>query len=523
MFYVATLISAPDRAAVTDALARAAARYLPHGRPVDWLKPGVAVDIAFLIEDAEPGEVPALLKDMAGDLRDIIGGNAVDVVIQPQDNRRKKLLVADMDSTMIGQECIDELADYAGVKSQVAEITERAMRGDIAFAPALRERVALLKGLPAAIIDTVLVERIRLTPGGPTLVATMRANGAYTCVVSGGFTAFTAKLAAAIGFDEQRANALLVDAEGRLTGEVAEPVLGREAKLETLRELTARLRLDPVDTLAVGDGANDLPMIEAAGLGVAFHGKPVLREAAAARIDHGDLTALLYAQGYRREEFVERSNGRVRLLQAERDEARLAVGVGHQQHRDLLALALRSSTRFCRSAGVPTPWYCTSTMTSPAARCLSGASLRRARIDSGDDDALDVIADPEFLADVIGQARQFEPQRLLHDRFLRRHRVLLGLDLRHLFLFLEPADRDLEGLFLALADDDDVDLLADRRVGDDTRQVAHLLDVVTVELHDDVARLDAGGLCGPLVVNAGDKRAVRRPRSRLSARLSVTC
>ena len=241
MFYVATLISAPDRAAVTDALARAAARYLPHGRPVDWLSPGVAVDIAFLVEDAEPGEVPALLKDMAGDLRDIIGGDAVDVVIQPQDNRRKKLLVADMDSTMIGQECIDELADYAGVKSQVAEITERAMRGDIAFAPALRERVALLKGLPAAIIDTVLAERIRLTPGGPTLVATMRANGAYTCVVSGGFTAFTAKLAAAMGFDEQRANTLLTDADGRLTGEVAEPVLGREAKLETLRELACAL------------------------------------------------------------------------------------------------------------------------------------------------------------------------------------------------------------------------------------------------------------------------------------------
>ena len=167
MFYVATLISAPDRAAVTDALARAAARYLPHGRPVDWLSPGMAVDIAFLVEDAEPGEVPALLKDMAGDLRDIIGGNTVDVVIQPQDNRRKKLLVADMDSTMIGQECIDELADYAGVKSQVAEITERAMRGDIAFAPALRERVALLKGLPAAIIDTVLAERIRLDAGRP--------------------------------------------------------------------------------------------------------------------------------------------------------------------------------------------------------------------------------------------------------------------------------------------------------------------------------------------------------------------
>jgi phosphoserine phosphatase len=306
MFYVATLISGPDRAAVTDALARQAARYLPHGRPVDWLAPGVAVDIAFLIEDAAPDDVSALLKDMAGDLRDIVRGEAVDVVIQPQDNRRKKLLVADMDSTMIGQECIDELADYADVKDKVADITARAMRGELEFAPALRERVALLKGLSAAIIDTVLAERIRLTPGGPTLVATMRANGAYACVVSGGFTAFTVKLAAAMGFDEQRANTLLVDAAGRLTGAVAEPVLGREAKRDTLLELQGRLRIAPMDTLAVGDGANDLPMIEAAGLGVAFHGKPVVQDAAAARIDYGDLTALLYAQGYRREEFVER-------------------------------------------------------------------------------------------------------------------------------------------------------------------------------------------------------------------------
>jgi phosphoserine phosphatase len=304
MFFVATLISAPDRPAVTDALARQAARYLPHGRPVDWLAPGVALDIAFLVEDAEPGEMAALLKDMAGDLRDIIGGEAIDVVIQPQDRRRKKLLIADMDSTMIGQECIDELADFGGVKDRVADITGRAMRGELAFAPALRERVALLKGLPAAIIDRVVAERITLTPGGRTLVKTMRANGAYTCVVSGGFTAFTKSLAAAIGFDEQRANTLLTDAEGRLTGAVAEPVLGRDAKRDALLELRARLQLGPNETLAVGDGANDLPMIEAAGLGIAYHGKPLLREAAAACIDHGDLTALLYAQGYRREEFV---------------------------------------------------------------------------------------------------------------------------------------------------------------------------------------------------------------------------
>jgi len=227
------------------------------------------------------------------------------VVIQPHDGRRKRLLVADMDSTMIAQECIDELADYAGFKSRVAAITERAMRGEIAFEPALRERVALLKGLPAAVIDEVIAERIKLMPGGPTLVATMRANGAYTCVVSGGFTAFTTSIAATIGFDEQRANTLLTDAAGRLTGEVAEPIVGREAKFDTLLALRQRLHLTHEQTLAVGDGANDIPMVKAAGLGVAFHGKPAIREAApTACIDHGDLTALLYAQGYRREEFV---------------------------------------------------------------------------------------------------------------------------------------------------------------------------------------------------------------------------
>jgi phosphoserine phosphatase len=309
MFYVATLISRPDRPAVTDTLAQKVARYLPHGRPVDWLEPGVATDIAFLLDELDDpphsGEDEDLLKDLGRDIRDIIGGTPVDVVIQPHEGRRKKLLVADMDSTMIGQECIDELADYAGFKDRVAAITERAMRGEIEFEPALRERVALLKGLPAKVIDTVIAERIRLTPGGPALVATMRANGAYTCVVSGGFTAFTERLAAMIGFDEQRANILLVDADGRLNGTVAEPALGREAKLEALTTLRERFHLARKDTLAVGDGANDIPMIKAAGLGVAFHGKPAIKEAAAARIDHGDLTALLYAQGYRREEFAE--------------------------------------------------------------------------------------------------------------------------------------------------------------------------------------------------------------------------
>jgi phosphoserine phosphatase len=209
-----------------------------------------------------------------------------------------------MDSTMIGQECIDELADFVGLKAHVAGITERAMRGEIEFEPALRERVALLRGLSVGVIDEVLNKRITLTPGGRELVATMRAYGAYTCLISGGFTLFTERVAAQIGFQENRANRLLVT-EGQLTGEVADPIIGRAAKLATLLELRESFDLDAIDTMVAGDGANDLGMIEAAGLGVAFHAKPAVAAVAAARIDYGDLTALLYAQGYRRDEFVE--------------------------------------------------------------------------------------------------------------------------------------------------------------------------------------------------------------------------
>ena len=178
------------------------------------------------------------------------------------------------------------------------------MNGEIAFEPALRERVALLKGLPVTVVDEVIAERITLMPGGKTLTATMRAHGAHTCLVSGGFTLFTEKIATVIGFDEHRGNVLVVE-NGKLAGRVEEPVLGKEAKLATLKELTARLKLRPEETLVSGDGANDLPMIEAAGLGVAFRAKPVVASVAHARIDHGDLTALLYLQGYRRDEFVE--------------------------------------------------------------------------------------------------------------------------------------------------------------------------------------------------------------------------
>jgi phosphoserine phosphatase len=305
MSYVATLISAPDRCAVSEALAARVADRLPQARIGAWLAPGAAVDIVFADPPGAAGGTADVLKKLTHEARSMIGAAPIDVVVQPKDRRRKMLLVADMDSTMIGQECIDELADYAGVKDRVAAITERAMRGEIAFAPALRERVALLKGLPTATIDQVIADRIRPNPGAATLIRTMRANGAYTCVVTGGFTAFMAPLAKIIGFDEFHANTLLTDGAGRLTGQVAEPVLGRDAKRDTLLSLRERLRLRREDTIAVGDGANDVPMIEAAGLGIAFHGKPTLREAAGACIDHGDLTALLYAQGYRREDFID--------------------------------------------------------------------------------------------------------------------------------------------------------------------------------------------------------------------------
>ena len=243
-------------------------------------------------------------RAQAGELRALLTGRPIDVVVQREANRRKRLFLADMDSTMIGQECIDELADHVGLKAHVAAITERAMRGEIEFEPALRERVALLKGLAGIGGRRRDRERIKLTPGGRTLVATMRANGAYTCLVSGGFTLFTDRIAAMIGFDENRANALVV-ADGKLAGIVAEPILGSDAKLATLRELRGRFGLKHEETMAVGDGANDIPMIQDAGLGVAYHGKPIVAQAAHARIDHGDLTALLYVQGYRREEFVE--------------------------------------------------------------------------------------------------------------------------------------------------------------------------------------------------------------------------
>jgi phosphoserine phosphatase len=294
MSLVATLICNPADPALDSTVIDGARAVLPSPGQAQWLFDEVAVDIPFTGSD-DIGAIVSRLREARGDL-------PIDIVVQPQVLRRKKLLLADMDSTMIGQECIDELADYAGLKAHVAGITERAMRGEIEFESALRERVALLKGLPVSVVDEVLKKRITPTSGGRELVATMRAHGAWTCLISGGFTLFTRAVADMIGFQENRANELLVR-DGKLTGEVAEPILGRAAKLATLVELREAFDLDDIDTLVVGDGANDLGMIQHAGLGVAYHAKPAVAAVAAARIDHGDLTALLYAQGYRRDEF----------------------------------------------------------------------------------------------------------------------------------------------------------------------------------------------------------------------------
>ena len=295
MSFVVTLICNPASPALDSTVIDGARAVLPSPNHWEWLSEGVAADIFF--------ETTEDISALATRLREAAGDLPIDGVVQPRATRRKKLFLADMDSTMIGQECIDELADFAGLKAHVSEITERAMRGEIEFEPALRERVALLKGLPVSVVDDVMAKRITLTPGARLLVQTMRANGAYTCLVSGGFTLFTSRVAELIGFQENRANELLVE-DGKLTGMVSEPILGKAAKLATLNALRETLDIDGIDTMAVGDGANDLAMIQDAGLGVAFHAKPAVAAAAAARIDHADLTALLYAQGYKRSEFV---------------------------------------------------------------------------------------------------------------------------------------------------------------------------------------------------------------------------
>ncbi|MBL0374404.1 phosphoserine phosphatase SerB [Rhizobium sp. KVB221] len=294
MALVATLIANPSNPILTSELAERA-EAAANASGLYWLADNIACDIA-LRDGTNATAAEATLRNAIGDL-------AIDVVVQEAELRRKKLLIADMDSTMIGQECIDELAAEVGLKEKVSDITARAMNGEIAFEPALRERVALLKGLSLSVVDEVIAKRITLTPGGIELVRTMKARGYFTALVSGGFTVFTGPIAATIGFDVNRANVLLEEG-GKLTGKVAEPILGKQAKVDSLVAFSEMLEITPADAIAVGDGANDLGMLQLAGSGVALHAKPAVAAASRMRIDHGDLTALLYIQGYRKSDFV---------------------------------------------------------------------------------------------------------------------------------------------------------------------------------------------------------------------------
>ncbi|MFV0293007.1 MAG: phosphoserine phosphatase SerB [Paracoccus sp. (in: a-proteobacteria)] len=289
--HTVTILAAPERSDLRQDRVEALRDLFEGGHPV-WLADKLAAEFSV---NCLPDDTAAIAEDTR-----LTG---FDLVIQPTAGRRKAVLLADMDSTMIEQECIDELAAEAGVGKRVTEITARAMNGELDFHEALIARVGLLAGLNEDVIGRVLDERITLAPGGRELIATMHAQGAYTALVSGGFTAFTAPIAATLGFDEHRANALLTD-EGVLTGHVGLPVLGRQAKVEALKEITTTRGLTPTDAIAVGDGANDLDMLQLAGTGVALHAKPVVATQAGVRIDHADLTALLYIQGYGRDEFV---------------------------------------------------------------------------------------------------------------------------------------------------------------------------------------------------------------------------
>lgn len=290
--FTVTLLCAPSAPSLDPSLADAL-RNAWGGGVVRWLSPDVAAEFDVPVVPGNFWEVWEEVQTLQ-----------IDLVVQPSENRRKNVLLADMDSTMIEQECIDELAEEAGVGDRVKEITARAMNGELDFEAALLERVSLLKGLPVAVIDTVLQDRITLMPGGPALLATMKAHGAYAALVSGGFTAFTQAIAARLGFDENRANTLL-HSEGVLTGEPVRPILGQQAKVNALQEISARLGFAEADVLAVGDGANDLAMLQRAGTGVALHAKPSVAAQCDVRVNHCDLTALLYLQGYSREDFVE--------------------------------------------------------------------------------------------------------------------------------------------------------------------------------------------------------------------------
>ncbi len=289
--FIATLLADPQAATLSRATVESL-RDAWAGGEARWLNPGVAAEFAL-------GDVPENRWQVWQDLQ----GLGIDLVVQPEAGRRKAMLLADMDSTMIQQECIDELADVAGVGAQVAAITARAMNGELDFEGALTERLGLLRGLPESVIGRVISERITFMPGGHDLLATMKANGAYCALVSGGFTAFTGFVAETLGFDENRANVLGL-ADGRLTGVPLRPILGREAKVQALIEISARRGIGHDQVMAVGDGANDLGMLGLAGAGVALHAKPSVAAQCEIRINHGDLSALLYIQGYSVGEFA---------------------------------------------------------------------------------------------------------------------------------------------------------------------------------------------------------------------------
>ncbi|MEM7619796.1 MAG: phosphoserine phosphatase SerB [Pseudomonadota bacterium] len=296
--YILTLIGPNETEIINSTYVEHVSKEVSQVTKPNWLNPDQACEIGFTCSKNED------LETLQASLRDYIAAEPIDMAIRLANAPRKKLLIADMDSTIIQQECIDEIAGFANVRDHVADITEQAMRGELDFDEALKERVALLEGLDIATLEQVFAERIQFTSGAHTLVQTMRHHGAFCALVSGGFTFFTSRVAQHVGFHINQANVLETQNEV-LTGKVIEPILGKEAKREALQNLCEKQGVDVSDSLAVGDGANDLEMIKLSGLGVAYHAKPIVAKQADVRINHTDLTSLLYIQGYNKREFVE--------------------------------------------------------------------------------------------------------------------------------------------------------------------------------------------------------------------------